>query len=275
MRMLAFITRHKPVIDRFLATFLQQKKKSLSKVNQWGSDAIDKLIPFVTAGKCVRGSLVLFSYLMFKNKLKSEVIQAAAGIELLHSGLLIHDDIMDRDTKRRGSEAVHYQYQKLATPHFGESMGITIGDLSFFLGFELLHDQVFPLVSRELATVATAQMQDVAQTALPKKLSPNDILSLYRYKTARYSFSLPLTIGAMLAGQPQQVISDLEKLGESLGILYQIRDDQLDQTITVDLSSHLPRLTASCRQTITKLPISRQARQQLLELTRFCVIRKK
>jgi geranylgeranyl diphosphate synthase type I len=56
---------------------------------------------------------------------------------------------------------------------------------------------------------------------------PDDIISCYISKTARYSFSLPLVIGAALAGQNRKILDRLEKLGENLGLIYQIRDDEL------------------------------------------------
>jgi len=75
--------------------------------------------------------------------------------------------------------------------------------------------------------VGTAQMDDVAWGSsinLPEK---KQILELYKHKTGRYTFSLPLAAGAILAGQENNTIQELMELGENLGILFQIRDDEL------------------------------------------------
>jgi geranylgeranyl diphosphate synthase type I len=84
------------------------------------------------------------------------------------------------------------------------------------------------LVSRELSYVAAAQMLDVYRGAQDRlKLSENDILRLYTYKTARYTFSLPLLCGALLARAAEKQLPRLEKIGELLGIIFQIKDDEL------------------------------------------------
>jgi geranylgeranyl diphosphate synthase type I len=86
--------------------------------------------------------------------------------------------------------------------------------------------------------VGVAQMQDVANGAI-KPVSTNpfrdapcepreeDILTLYRYKTGRYTFSLPLALGATLAGAADETRTALEEAGEDLGILFQLKDDEL------------------------------------------------
>ena len=58
-------------------------------------------------------------------------------------------------------------------------------------------------------------------------MSPDDILRMYKYKTGRYSFSLPLLAGALIAGAHRDLREKLEAFGENLGLLFQIRDDEL------------------------------------------------
>jgi geranylgeranyl diphosphate synthase type I len=55
----------------------------------------------------------------------------------------------------------------------------------------------------------------------------DDVLALYRYKTARYTFSLPLAAGAILAGAGQPAVRRLVTLGTYLGVIFQIRDDDI------------------------------------------------
>ena len=82
---------------------------------------------------------------MFKNEIPDWIIQTASAFELIHSALLIHDDIIDKDQIRRGSQTIFYQYKELGEKdkrqesyHFGESLGICAGDIGFFLAYELL-----------------------------------------------------------------------------------------------------------------------------------------
>jgi geranylgeranyl diphosphate synthase type I len=230
-------------IEQYLGGFLISKGKELGQVNQWGIDATRRLLAFSTNGKLLRGSLLMFSGLMFDKGIEKPALEVASSYELIHSSLLIHDDIMDRDTQRRGMPSIFYQYKKHieeekgADPyHAGVSLGICAGDLALFLSFEILaqanldpliKQRVLHMWSRELSWVGVAQMQDVSFGTSNSEPEEDEILSLYRYKTARYTFSTPLTTGAVLARQNQSTISILEKLGEYCGLIFQLKDDEL------------------------------------------------
>ncbi|MDD5065408.1 MAG: polyprenyl synthetase family protein [bacterium] len=235
--------RNKLLIKSFLKNFLNQKKRPFSKVNQWGYDLLKRVFYFSVQGKMIRGGLILLSYEMFKKKIDTAAVRMAAAMELVHSALLIHDDIMDHDDVRRGDKTIYAQYQDIGAGvrtkdplHFGESMGICVGDVIFFLSNELISsipvqagikELIMRYWSEELAKVGTAQMQDIYFAITKEILRERDILNMYRYKTARYTFSLPLVLGAMAAGQKKQILSRLEQLGENLGILFQIKDDEI------------------------------------------------
>ncbi len=235
---------YKNDITLYLNHYFKEKKKKLCKINEWGSDTIKKLHSFCNEGKMIRGGLVLLGYHMFQKKLPTSVIATAAGLEITQSALLIHDDIMDQDKTRRGEDSVYYQYQKLAESkklnqkkRFGESMGICTGDISFFLVYEILSElniedkikiKLIQNLSNELVLVGLAQMQDIYFGVKKGTAYEDDIYSLYKHKTARYTFSLPLSLGAILAEQDDMVIDQLVKIGEFMGILFQIRDDEID-----------------------------------------------
>jgi geranylgeranyl diphosphate synthase type I len=174
--------------------------------------------------------------------------RAGAAMEFLQAGLLIHDDIMDRDTLRRGSTTVHTQYERDAAAaqaadpvHHGESLGVCAGDVAFFLGFHELASlpvppalqerarEVAAFSAQELCWVGVAQMQDVRSGAggIGSNPDPAQILRVYRYKTGRYTFSLPLVIGARLAGGSQAHVEALDQAGENLGVVFQLKDDEL------------------------------------------------
>ena len=227
---------YKQKISEFLTAFLKEKQEEFSKVNGWGSDVTEKLVNFASQGKMIRGSLVLFIYEAYAGKINAEAIKTAAALELFHSALLIHDDIMDNDTVRRGNPTIFAQYETFGkekkvnnSHHFGESMGISLGDIAFFLGFQLLHQvnnpEINKLCMQEMTYVGLAQMQDVYHGYIQGNVTEEEIEKVYLYKTGRYTFSLPMIMGAMLAGETETVL--LEKLGESAGLLFQYTDDKL------------------------------------------------
>jgi geranylgeranyl diphosphate synthase type I len=194
----------------------------------------------------VRGGLLALAAEMHGSALTRPILAAAAAMELLHSSLLVHDDIMDNDRLRRGSPTLFAQYERLArgagrtrpeaAERFGRSLGICAGDVGFFLAWDILSRLPVPplrrsallsLAARELAYVGIAQMQDVAFGAFPRMPAPADVLDLYLYKTARYTFSLPLAAGAILAGAGRKAIDRLATFGAHLGVVFQIRDDDI------------------------------------------------
>ena len=253
-----FLSSYKPLVDNRLISFLGKKQKEFAKVNHWGTDVIEKLLPFVSTGKTIRGGLLCYAYSLFEKIPSDSVLDAAAALELFHSGFLIHDDIMDGDTMRRGRPTLHVQYTS-------DALAMCIGDLCFFLGNQLLPVQVQKYVSRELSYVTIAQMQDVAGAQ-----SQKDILSLYTYKTARYSFSVPLAVGARLAKAEDETISKLEALGEYMGILFQIRDDEIDGTPSPLSNAIKKQLIQKADKKIYELPIDENRIKELAALVEFC-----
>jgi len=269
-----------PIRERLagvLRRFLQDKRTELSRVNPMGAEAVRRLLEFSVRGKMIRGCLVHLGWALAKEDPPrtdasaspgdAAVTAVGAAMELFQSGLLVHDDIMDRDPVRRGQPSIFRQYEDEAAgdgsadpAHVGQALGICAGDVAYFMAFELLSGSRMPaavlarvlgLCARELSAVGVAQMQDVAWGASPRPVGSEQILAMYTWKTGRYSFALPLLAGAALArgaGRPAEALGaqaaalgapggpaeapddlavGLEACGESLGVLFQLRDDEL------------------------------------------------
>lgn len=238
-----FFKRKKESVAEFIDAFLQQKKEEFSGVNPWGRDVLARLGPFVKSGKMIRSGLVCLGYEICMGKSSPAIFPAAAAVEFIQTALLIHDDVIDRDNYRRGLPSLYHQYARqgekegAADPlHFGQGMAICLGDIGFFLAFELLseletdnavREVVIRLWSQELCYVGLAQMQDLYFGEVRKDISDQDILQLYLYKTARYSFSLPLKTGGILGGGGPELLAGLERCGRAFGMLFQLKDDEL------------------------------------------------
>lgn len=241
--MLEILNNYSFKIKEFLQLYLDEKGKNYNSINVWANDVTKRLKIFSITGKMIRGSLVLFTQNMYGKGNNNDSIKTAAAVELFHSGLLIHDDIIDRDELRRGSPSVHYQYkiigddERITDPkQFGIGMGICAGDIGFFIGFELLSsletslsskNKLLQLFSKEFTRVGLGQMQDINFAQSPNDPKEEDILKLYLYKTARYTFSLPFMLGGLLSEIDDRELENVEKLGEFLGLIFQIKDDEL------------------------------------------------
>lgn len=230
-------------IENHMRSWFVEQQKLFPADLPWITDSYERLIEFAVKGKMIRGSLFLLTCELFGEELDSSHYNIAVGLELFHSALLIHDDIMDNDYIRRGSKTLFAQYEEVAKKHtqrdarhFGDSMAICLGDNSLFLAFsaigatkfsETIKMELLQYFAKEAQIVGFGQMQDVFLTNILTEPDEKDIFSVYRYKTARYTFSLPMGLGAIVSGKQKKVRDELELLGENIGLIFQIRDDEL------------------------------------------------
>jgi geranylgeranyl diphosphate synthase, type I len=251
--MLEYFQRVRPQIVQAISDILTEHEPRLGAVSPLGTQLVQRLESYAHSGKMIRGILVRLGYELCADQAPDAAMdavldRAGAAMEFVQAGLLIHDDIMDRDTMRRGGATVHAQYENDAAEanaadpaHHGISLGVCAGDVAFFLGFHALASLPVPealqerarkvaaFSAQELCWVGVAQMQDVRSGAggLGSDPDPAQILRVYRYKTGRYTFSLPLVAGAMLASADPAHIEALDQTGEHLGVVFQLKDDEL------------------------------------------------
>lgn len=241
---LTYIKEKKPLIDEKIVAILKSRKEELNKINQFGGDSIDKLIEFCTTGKSLRGVLVLLGAEMYGKKIDDNLLEIAAILEIIHSCILIQDDIQDDDTLRRGHQTVWYQFQKSAEesnfkkPKFyGESMAMDVFLIGHYIAMERLVSLDLPtelklsiaiFLTQEVQKVGVAQSQDIYHGYVHgDRITIADIENVHLYKTGRYTIALPLALGALYAGKKMNELDNLIEFGEKMGIVFQIKDDEL------------------------------------------------
>ena len=197
-------------------------------------------------GKLIRGFLIAFGYKMLKDDINYSY-NLSLAYEIFQTSILIHDDIIDNDNLRRGKDTIHYanfkKYKSLNeadAKKTSESIGICIGDYGFFKVNEILinnykdspnfiklfnyyNDIVLKTVEGELIDVVLSFEGKYKEI---KNLEENIIL-IYKLKTAFYTIIGPLTIGLILGGIDDDKLEDIKKFGEKIGIAFQIQDDIL------------------------------------------------
>ncbi|HVP62009.1 MAG TPA: polyprenyl synthetase family protein [Myxococcaceae bacterium] len=154
----------------------------------------------------------------------------AAAFELLHTFLLIHDDVADCAERRRGSPALH---RVLADGRLGEDLAVVMGDHLFARSIEAMLETGLPGTSRAVRyylgvcrQTAAGQYLDLDLTRAPlPEVTLFQTLRVAHLKTARYGFVAPLVCGAMLAGAPRGLVDALDRVGRHVGLAYQMRDD--------------------------------------------------
>ena len=171
-------------------------------------------------------------------RLRPALYRVAAALELLHAFVLVHDDIIDRDDRRRGGPSLPALLDASA-PAAGRGRG---ADLALVFGDELyalairaiLEARVPPACLRAALRLLAAaaletgrgQHDELLLAAQPlARVRRAAILKVYDRKTAHYSAALPLAMGAVLAGAPPRTVSALAAWGLRVGRAYQIGND--------------------------------------------------
>ncbi len=239
------INRYKEKIEPILKSYFDDKSREFENISPFVKEFIEHLSEFtLRGGKRFRATLIYYAYKLFGGKDDNEIIKLSIFIELIQSFLLIHDDIMDRSSLRRGGKTIHKIYEEFSLKnefeddfHIGNTMGILSGDLANQFALEIIGNSNFPLqnkneliriVAREIATVCFGQIHDILLNYnYPLNYTEEDILRVHYYKTATYTYRLPLFAGAILAGATDTDLKALNKYAMPSGVAFQIRDDIL------------------------------------------------
>ena len=175
-------------------------------------------------GKRIRPALVILACDMFAGEVASALIPAVA-IEIFHNFTLLHDDIMDRSERRRGSPTVHVKYN--------ENVAILSGDVMSILASRLMNQApgavlnvVHEVYTHTAMQVCEGQQMDMNFEEL-LSVTEEEYLTMIELKTA-VLIAASLKIGAILGGSSQRDAEDLYEFGRNLGIAFQLQDDLLD-----------------------------------------------
>ena len=174
------------------------------------------------------------------------LLDVNAGLELLHTFALIHDDVMDASRTRRGAETVHVQFMgehrrqgwRGEDRRFGEGVAILVGDLAFVYA-DLLFKDANPiaaaLFTEQRIEVNIGQYLDLIGTVRGRP-SVDTAKRICRYKSGKYTIERPLHLGVALADRLGEFETALTRFGLPLGEAFQLRDDLLgalgDATLT-------------------------------------------
>jgi geranylgeranyl diphosphate synthase type I len=182
-------------------------------------------------GKRIRPLLFALSYLGFAGREARGLYRSAISFEILHDFFLVHDDIIDDSDLRRGLPSMHRMLSS-------KGLAIAAGDALCGMALELFMsiDESPLRKERAMAKFAGTILDTSAGEFIELlysdtdigKISREAIYRIYDLKTARYTFSSPLVLGAMLAGAGDAELSKLSRCGIYLGRAFQIRDDILD-----------------------------------------------
>ena len=175
----------------------------------------------LAGGKRLRPLLILLAYEIAGGEDVEEVMPLALAFEMIHTATLVHDDINDEASLRRGVETIHTRA--------GLAKAVIAGDWLFVQGFGLggrYDENIVRLMAKCCADIAVAEFHQLDHV-LNLATSPEDYLSIVRGKTAG-PFAAGCHAAGLVAGLTEQQAAGLGRFGMELGIAFQLVDDLLD-----------------------------------------------
>ena len=197
-------------------------------------------------GKCIRGFLISLGYKILKDNINYSY-HLSLAYEIFQTSVLIHDDIIDNDNLRRGKKTIHYsnylKYKSLndsEAKKTSESIALCVGDYGFFKVNEIIikyykddpnFSKLFDYYNDIVLKTVEGELIDVILSFENKYKEnenlENNIMIVYKLKTAFYSIIGPLSLGLILWGIDDNKLEEIKNFGEKVGIAFQIQDDIL------------------------------------------------
>ena len=175
-------------------------------------------------GKRIRPVLTMLAYNMYKDDAE-DILPVACGIETYHNYTLLHDDLMDNASLRRGHQTVHKKWDA--------NTAILSGDSMLVLAYQLIAKSspdklkaVLDLFTETALEIGEGQQYDM-DFERRNDVSEDEYIEMIRLKTS-VLLACSLKTGAIIAGAPEEEQETLYKFGEQIGLAFQLQDDYLD-----------------------------------------------
>lgn len=226
-------------VEARLRTLLELEQRRWTAVDPDLVAPLEVLTRFVLdGGKRLRPAFCYWAFVGAGGAPEDQrIIDAGAAFELLHAFALIHDDVMDGSSTRRGEPTVHVTFQddhgrrnwNSESRRFGEGVAILIGDLAEVYADRLMSSappEAFEVWNELKIELNIGQFLDVLGAARGE-VDLDTARKIVRYKSGKYTIERPLHVGAAFAGKLAELEEPLSRYGEPLGEAFQLRDDIL------------------------------------------------
>ncbi len=199
-------------VDRLISASLESDVALVSQVSRY---------ILASGGKRLRPLIVLLAARAFGYKGEQHV-RAAAIIEFIHTATLLHDDVVDSSSRRRGRDS--------ANTVFGNQASVLVGDFLYSRSFQMMVDigsmRVMQILADATNTIAAGEVLQLMNVHDPDTTEDSYRQVIYR-KTARL-FEAGAQIAAVLADRQESEEAAMIEYGRNLGVAFQLVDDALD-----------------------------------------------
>ncbi len=226
---------------------------------------------FGIRGKRLRPILVILSAgiikadTISKREVVNDEIKLAAALELIHNSSLIHDDIVDESTHRRGQVTMNQK--------FNNRIAVLAGDLLFSHAFLIMNKLGIPRISEILSECVEKMCQSEINEIMSPCINLKQYIAHLEAKTASL-MSTSCKCGAIISGANEVAATALGDFGTNFGIAYQLIDDFLDndypKEFPIDLISQANTYAKKAINCLAKFPNS-QYKDHLINLVKYVI----
>ena len=211
-------------VNKLLKTELEALDEQLKNRSRTEVEMINIMSDHIisSGGKRLRPITLLLSAYSVNNQLESTIIDSSVVVEFIHAATLLHDDVVDQSTTRRGKESIQNKWDN--------SHGVLVGDFVYSKAFQLMADLRNPEIIKILADSTNVISEgEVLQLSLKGKgvISEESYFEIIKRKTAELFKAASLS-AAVLSNASSEQIRSAGEFAFSLGIAFQIQDDLLD-----------------------------------------------
>ena len=241
------------VIRRYLHSDITLICQIINYILESGGKRIRPLLALLSARAC--------SYTGDKHHL------VAAITEFIHTATLLHDDVVDSSSMRRGHETANLIW--------GNESSILVGDFLFSRSFEMMVEvgemRVMEILARASNTIAEGEVMQLLNSNDPDS-SEDHYMIVIQSKTAKL-FEAACQLGAVLAGQPPEIEEACANYGVHIGTAFQLKDDALDyQSSPEEMGKNLGDDLTEGRPTLPIIHALRNSDATTAELIREAII---
>ena len=242
------------VLDSYGVMVEQELKGQLDQMVEKGrayhpflGDVYEATAEFVQrGGRRLAACSTLIVYQGYTDKIDEKIVRACSGIELHRHSILIHDDIVDAEEKRRGGDTLHRTLARGFDESFGAGSAMFAGNILYAAATQFLLNSGFEpdrlisaarLLASEFAAVNESQILDMLFSYRNPDIREWEVMAGRR---AASLFKASMLSGAILASAPKKDLQLLESAAKHIGYAFDIQDDIIDTFATEEQYGRIP-----------------------------------
>lgn len=197
-------------------------------------------------GRRLSSCSTLMVYKGYTNEINDGIVKACSGVELYRHSILVHDDIADTESQRRGGKTLHKIFEDRFDEHFGIGSAIFVGNILYSLSIRAVLDSGFDsgklvrVTNRFSSDFTDINESQILDLLFEYKQPTVDEWTVMASKRAASLFRTSLLTGAVLASAPEKDYRILEDAGRHIGYAFDIQDDIIDTFASRDQYGRVP-----------------------------------